>query len=813
MAPGGELAAVLAAIPVQRVSGFDTVEVVKAAYRQANHDRAIFLRAVLETGLRQPHTPDTVARVQHPHEFAPEETRAALVFSRRRADTTFTLAYDVFSRLPMLGEAMLAGELDEPRAVAFCQWTVGLTGDQAAQICHDLLSVAPDMMVGELIDAIKRAAIAIDPDYAERRYRHAVQGRRFVGSRNADGTANVAGLDLPIDRAAAACHRVDTLARTCKRSGDTRPANHIRADIYLGMLDGSFQAMTDADIIAYVLSNPFSTPDAADDATNDSDTPGINHDNGDNGDSGDSGGNGDGPDPDGPENAGPAPTATGPAPTDTAPPPTDGGPDDDGDGPDPDGPDGAHPPPSDPSPAPTDTAPHPVDGGTSPPDTAPHPVDGGTSPPDTAPPPADGGTSPPDTAPPPADGGTSPTDTAPPPADGGTSPTDTAPPPADGGTSPTDTAPPPADGGTSRNDFPEAGRAGTGAYPVGELRIELASLLGLDQRPAELAGWDFIPAGLARQIITTMIGAEWRWVLCDDDGYPIASGIATARPQSPGRPPASPSPPASESPSPAPSPSPSPALPAAARGIVELQLRTSDIPRIAAAVCARETRYRRVVDDILTQIKTDTDFAETTSAGIEATSSSERRGPVSGVLGRVGASGSSGADARSDAGARRRTPGAGLRRWIQIRDRRCTFPACRIPARYTDQDHAIDYADGGLTTDANLGCCCRRHHRLKHVGGWVIIRPAPDTTVWVTPLGHTYTHRAPPVIFTTSGARPHPHHPNLFNANRLGCGCVSYCGCGATLPMPPTTTENGTPAREPAQPSGRGSEDDDAPPF
>ncbi|MEW9534438.1 hypothetical protein, partial [Microbispora sp. NPDC049125] len=51
--PGAELARVLAGINVATVSGYDTVEVLKAAYRQSCHDRAWFLQVMLEVGLRE----------------------------------------------------------------------------------------------------------------------------------------------------------------------------------------------------------------------------------------------------------------------------------------------------------------------------------------------------------------------------------------------------------------------------------------------------------------------------------------------------------------------------------------------------------------------------------------------------------------------------------------------------------------------------------------------------------------------------------------------------------------------------------------
>jgi hypothetical protein len=248
-------------LDIETVSGQDTVEVMLAEYRQLCRQQARFYRAVLETGLRKPFSINTVERVSRPGEFAAEEARAALVWSRSRAERAFGLAQDIFCRLPVLGEAMLAGTLDEPRARAFVDWTAGLTDAQAATVCDRLLPEAPVLMVGELIDRIKRACLAIDPDWAEKRYREAVRTRRVHGSRNPDGTANLGGYNQPIDRIAAAAERIDTLARACKRAGDRRKIDLIRSDLFLGMTDGTFETMAEDEIITYVLAHPYAEPD------------------------------------------------------------------------------------------------------------------------------------------------------------------------------------------------------------------------------------------------------------------------------------------------------------------------------------------------------------------------------------------------------------------------------------------------------------------------------------------------------------------------------------------------------------------------
>ncbi len=583
--PGPALGAVLAEVPVRRVSGHDTVDVMAAAYRQACHAQSVFLRALLETGMRRAHSGDGVARVESPGEFAAEEARAALVWSRRRADSTFEFAWQVHERLPMLGEAMDAGVLDEPRARAFVQWTIGLSDDQAAQVIAGVLPVAAGLLVGALIDRIKRAAIAIDPGWAERRYRAAVKGRRVEGSRNDDGTANVQGLDLPVDRAAAACDRIDTLARACKHAGDGRPIDHVRADLYLGMLDGTFEQLADDQIVDHVLRHPFA------DLTQPDPGPGPASHAG-HGDADDAGSGGEG----------------GPAVAVVA-------------------------------------------------------VDGA----------------------------------------------------APGGTAP---------GGTALGATASAG-SGQGRWCVRELRVEVATALGLNEHPAEIVGWDFIPATLARPLLASMTGAQWRWVVCDRHGRPIDSGITRRRPAPPSSP--GPEPPAPEPPGREPAPSAGRGSPA----IVELQVKADELAELIAA--GRGLGWDPVLADVARQHAANTAGANTAGTG-DATAGS------------------------ADPGVHqhRRSARAGLRRSIQIRDRCCTHPACRAPASRTDQDHAIDHAHGGATDQANLGCCCRHDHRLKHDGGWRLHKPAPDVTVWTSPLGRTYTNRPPPIMPSLPTPSPSP---------------------------------------------------------
>ena len=96
------------------------------------------------------------------------------------------------------------------------------------------------------------------------------------------------------------------------------------------------------------------------------------------------------------------------------------------------------------------------------------------------------------------------------------------------------------------------------------------------------------------------------------------------------------------------------------------------------------------------------------------------------------------------AGVTGRRPSAAQRRRIEMRDRTCVFPGCRISATRSDIDHILAVADGGKTTDANLAPLCRHHHRIKHAYGWTYKRLPNGNCQWTSPTGHTYTKIRPP---------------------------------------------------------------------
>ncbi|MCC5582217.1 hypothetical protein IMZ11_42180, partial [Microtetraspora sp. AC03309] len=94
-----------------------------------------------------------------------------------------------------------------------------------------------------------------------------------------------------------------------------------------------------------------------------------------------------------------------------------------------------------------------------------------------------------------------------------------------------------------------AGAARSVGFAAGELRVQVSTLMHLDDLPAELAGWGPIHAQLARRLAKRQIGGEWRFAICDEDGQLLHAGITRRRPAGWPRQPA---------PGPAPDPAPGP---------------------------------------------------------------------------------------------------------------------------------------------------------------------------------------------------------------------------------------------------------------
>jgi hypothetical protein len=199
---------------------------------------------------------------------------------------------------------------------------------------------------------------------------------------------------------------------------------------------------------------------------------------------------------------------------------------------------------------------------------------------------------------------------------------------------------------------PAAGRVGV------ELRVEVGTLLGLDEHPGEIAGWGAVPAPVARELAETQRHGEWRFAVTDDRGRLLFDGITRHRPDHDAT---ANDPPNGGEGAAGRGAGKDAAGSRGAGGIVELQvpaglLNDLDLP-------GRFPAWRRLLADLVRQYRAQRPVEQDPSA---------------------------------------RFPGRPLRRHSQIRHRTCLFPGCRRPAAQADQDHRHEHARGGLTTADNL---------------------------------------------------------------------------------------------------------------
>ena len=255
MPAGPELSARLAVIDPHDVPDEQLPELLSAQWRQLAYQQAQTWKVMAEIAGRDPFpnlpggarwTPTEV------FENAVDEIRAELVLTRRSAGMELVHAASVVA-LPRVLHALESGTIDRARAIRFAEGCVDLTPEQTEVLLEELLPQAGQRTATELADQIAKLAIALDPAWAEHRYRQAIKERRVIGYLNADGSAVVTGQNLPADDAALACARIDALADAAKRAGAKAKIDHLRAEVFTGLLNGRFHGQSQQAIIADLL--------------------------------------------------------------------------------------------------------------------------------------------------------------------------------------------------------------------------------------------------------------------------------------------------------------------------------------------------------------------------------------------------------------------------------------------------------------------------------------------------------------------------------------------------------------------------------
>ena len=127
-------------------------------------------------------------------------------------------------------------------------------------------------------------------------------------------------------------------------------------------------------------------------------------------------------------------------------------------------------------------------------------------------------------------------------------------------------------------------------------------------------------------------------------------------------------------------------------------------------------------------------------------------------------------------------PPTALAELVRLRDGRCRFYGCTMPAVRCDLDHAVAWepesesAGGGQTSGDNLAALCRRHHRAKQQRQWTFFLD-PDTSAawwtntvtgaWRTTVTAVATGCEEPPFVSRWTSRPVDHADDRAQVNRI----------------------------------------------
>ncbi|MPZ26739.1 MAG: DUF222 domain-containing protein [Micromonosporaceae bacterium] len=237
VAPGPELAVLLASVDRRRLSDQDRIRLVQARNRLVSHQQAQLLADVYAVSVDEPPEDEPGQASRFP--WAEVELAFALRWTRMAAGGRLEQARQLVEDLPAVQAALSAGEIDMPKALVIAELAGWLDDPETARRVVDrVIDQAPQLTTGQLRARLRRLVLAIDPDAARRRCAAAVKTRRVESFDNPDGTGELWGRSLPPQDSAAVWERLTAIARSAKTAGDPRSVDQLRADALLDLLVG-----------------------------------------------------------------------------------------------------------------------------------------------------------------------------------------------------------------------------------------------------------------------------------------------------------------------------------------------------------------------------------------------------------------------------------------------------------------------------------------------------------------------------------------------------------------------------------------------
>src|SRR3954447_6456646 len=214
---GPKLAKRLARVELGALPDDHLLDYLHAEVHQLSQQQGRVWAAMAEVHRRAPlhFDHDDAWTAERRYDSAVAEIVAELRLSRPTAEHELNYALDLQDQ-PRVAAALRAGELDRVKAIILTQACTDLAEPHRQKILDAVLADAATMRVSALKAKVQRIAIALDPEWAERRYREAVKERRGVHYLAEDATVTIAAENHPAAEAMAALARLTRLARAAQ---------------------------------------------------------------------------------------------------------------------------------------------------------------------------------------------------------------------------------------------------------------------------------------------------------------------------------------------------------------------------------------------------------------------------------------------------------------------------------------------------------------------------------------------------------------------------------------------------------------------
>ncbi|ALG07214.1 DUF222 domain-containing protein [Kibdelosporangium phytohabitans] len=168
----------------------------------------------------------------------PEELAAPMNMSIRVATKRILEAEHIVRRLPATLQALQDGVIDTARLRATYQITKDLSDDDALTVEKAVLSHGAHASYQEYRRALRRQAMKVDPEAAERKRKQRLEQRDVVTRKSEDGSAKLVATMLA-GEAESAYNVLNHLAHKAKTPDDTRTLAQRRADALIDLVLGN----------------------------------------------------------------------------------------------------------------------------------------------------------------------------------------------------------------------------------------------------------------------------------------------------------------------------------------------------------------------------------------------------------------------------------------------------------------------------------------------------------------------------------------------------------------------------------------------